>query len=328
MNQKIALITGITGQDGSILAQQLLQQDYTVYGLIRRTTNRNLTNIEDILDDPKFHLVQGDLADQNSIARAIDQSNCYQLYHLGAQSFVAESFKTPENTANITGLGTLRVLEAVRQSGRKDEIRVYNAGSSQMFGKMVQNPANEDTPFYPRSPYGVAKVFGYHMTRNYREAYDMFAVSGILFNHESFKRGVQFLPKKITTSLKNIIEGKQEYIQLGNIKAQRDWGAAQYYTRAMQLMLRQDEPKDYVVATGETHSVQEFLQIAFDYVGISDWQSYVKINPKFFRPAQVQYLRGNSSRIREQLGWDYDINFKELIYNMLDQQFGKPNKFL
>lgn len=326
MNKR-ALITGVTGQDGSILAQFLLNKNYKVYGVIRRTTNRNFKNIETILNNPNFELIEGDLADQNSISRAITKSQCNELYHLGAQSFVQESFKTPQHTADITGLGTLRVLQAIRQSGRSKEIKMYNAASSEVFGKMVQNPANENTPFYPRSPYGVSKVFSYYMTKNYRESYGMFAVSGILFNHQSFKRGEQFVTKKIVKGVKDIYEGTAQFIQLGNIKAKRDWGSAQYFCKAMWLMLQQEVPQDYVVATGQTHSIEQFLKIAFQYVGIKDWQNYIKINPKFFRPCEVQCLRGDASKIKS-IGWTYNITFQELIHNMLDQEFGKPNKFL
>ena len=245
---KIALITGITGMDGSILAQQLLQKDYIVYGMIRRTTNRNTINIDSIINNDNFHLVEGDLSDQNSILRCINISSCDELYHLGARSFVAQSFKTPQNTANITGLGTLRVLQAIRQSGRSQEIRMYNAASSQMYGKMIENPANENTPFYPRSPYGVAKVFSYHMTRNYRQSYGMYAVSGILFNHQSQRRGRQFVTRKITLGIKDIINGVSSHIELGNLDAYRDWGSAHDYCKAMHLIMQQQQPKDYVVA--------------------------------------------------------------------------------
>lgn len=322
---KRALITGVTGQDGSILAQFLLHKGYKVYGMIRRTTNRDYKNIQSIRYDDNFILLQGDLGDQNSIARCINVSQCDQLYHLGAQSFVQESFKTPQHTAQITGLGTLRVLQAIRQSGRTKKIKMYNAASSQMFGKMVQNPANEKTPFYPRSPYGVSKVFSYYMTKNYRQSYGMFAVSGILFNHQSFKRGEQFVTKKIVKGIKDIYEGTKDFIQLGNIKAKRDWGSAEYFCKAMWLMLQQDKPQDYVVATGQTHSIEQFLDIAFKYISIDDWHNYIKINPEHYRPAQVDVLRGDASKIKN-IGWQYDLTFKELVNNMLDQQFGIPNK--
>lgn len=299
IKKRSALITGLTGQDGSILAQQLLERDYKVYGMIRRTTNRNFQNIQHLLTNENLILVQGDLADQNSILRCINKSQCDELYHLGAQSFVQESFKTPEYTANITGLGTLRVLQAIRQSGRSNQIRMYNAASSEMFGKMIQNPANENTPFYPRSPYGVSKVFSYNMTKNYRQSYGMFACSGILFNHESERRGRQFVTRKITWGIKQIIQGTQSHIQLGNLDAFRDWGSAWDYTKAMHLMLQQEEPSDYVVATGQSHSIREFLKIAFQHAGLGDYTPYIKSNPLYMRVCQVDCLRGNASKINE-----------------------------
>lgn len=319
---KSALITGISGQDGSILADQLLQKDYMVYGMVRRTTNRNHENIQHILHHPNLQLLQGDLADQNSILRCINVSECTELYHLGAQSFVQESFKTPQYTANITGLGTLRVLQAIRQSGRINDIRMYNAASSQMFGKMVENPANQNTPFYPRSPYGVSKVFSYQMTRNYRESYGMYAVSGILFNHQSERRGRQFVTRKITWGIKQIIQGKQSHIELGNLDAYRDWGSAHDYCRAMHLILQQYEPNDYVVATGQSHSIRQFLKIAFQHAGLGDYAPYVKINPIYFRPAEVDCLRGNASKIHE-LGWYPQMSFEDLVKHMVDKDLGR-----
>ena len=324
---KTALISGITGQDGSYLAQYLLNKGYKVFGLIRRTSTPNYKNIHEMLTNQNLTLLQGDLTDQNSLYRALVNSNPDQIYNLAAQSFVAQSFKTPQYTSNVTGLGTLRILEAIRQYDIKRHIRFYNASSSQMFGKMIQNPANQNSPFYPRSPYGVSKLYGYWITKNYRQTYNMFNCSGILFNHESFKRGIEFLPKKITSGIKDIIQGKSKFIELGNIQAKRDWGAAQKYIKAMHLMLQQDNPDDYVVATGQTHSVRQFLKIAFQYVGIKDWQNYIKINPKFFRPCQVDVLRGDASKIKS-IGWKYDISFEDLIHNMLDQEFGKPNRFI
>lgn len=320
--KKSALITGCTGQDGSILAEQLLDKDYVVYGMVRRTTNRNMQNIQSIMDNENFHLLEGDLADQNSILRCINQSQCDELYHLGAQSFVQQSFKTPEYTSNITGLGTLRVLQAIRESGRDQDIRMYNAASSECFGKMVENPANENTPFYPRSPYGVAKVFSYYMTKNYRQAYGMYAVSGILFNHESQKRGREFVTRKITWGIKQIVEGKQSHIELGNLDAYRDWGSAHDYCRAMHRMLQQVEPNDYVVATGESHSIRDFLRIAFEHAGLGDYVPYVKINPLHFRPAQVDCLRGNAEKIRE-LGWVPNMSFEDLVKHMVDCDLGR-----
>lgn len=320
--KRSALISGLTGQDGSILAQQLLQKDYMVYGMVRRTTNRNFQNIQHLLSNQNLVLLQGDLADQNSILRCINTSHCDQFYHLGAQSFVQESFKTPEYTANITGLGTLRVLEAIRQSSRADQIRMYNAASSEMFGKMVENPANENTVFYPRSPYGVSKAFSYYMTRNYRQSYGMFACSGILFNHQSERRGRQFVTRKITWGIKNIIQGKQTHIELGNLDAFRDWGSAWDYCKAMYLILQQEQPDDYVVATGQSHSIRQFLQIAFKHAGLGDYAPYIKINPMYMRPAQVDCLRGNASKIH-QLGWYPEMSFQDLVKHMVDKDLGR-----
>lgn len=319
---KSALISGITGQDGSILAEQLLQKDYKVFGIVRRTTNRNHQNIDHILDNPNLQLLQGDLADQNSILRCINISECDEIYHLGAQSFVQQSFKTPQYTANITGLGTLRVLQAIRESGRINDIRMYNAASSQMFGKMIENPANENTPFYPRSPYGVSKVFSYYMTKNYRESYGMYAVSGILFNHQSERRGREFVTRKITWGIKQIIQGKQSHIELGNLDAYRDWGSAHDYCKAMHLILQQEQPNDYVVATGESHSIRQFLKIAFEHAGLGDYVPYVKINPLYFRPAEVDCLRGDSSKIH-QLGWYPQMSFEDLVKHMVDKDLGR-----
>lgn len=224
-------------------------------------------------------------------------------------------------------MGVLRMLQAIRQYDSERKIRFYQAGSSQQFGKMVQSPANEYTPFYPRSPYGVSKVFGYYMTKNYRQAYDMYCCSGILFNHESFRRGREFLPKKITSGIKDILDGKKQFIQLGNLDARRDWGAAEEFVKAMHLMLQQPQPDDYVVATGESHSIKQFLQIAFNYAGLGDWQKYVRINPIYYRPAEVQTLVGNASKIRS-IGWQYNITFQQLIHNMIDQELGGKNKFI
>ncbi len=233
-------------------------------------------------------------------------------------SQVWQSFKTPQYTANITGLGTLRVLEAMREYGKKD-IKMYNAASSQMYGKMVQSPANQNTSFYPRSPYGVSKVFAYYMTKNYRQSYDMFCCSGIMFNHESPRRGKEFVTRKITYGIKQILNGKQDFIELGNIDSKRDWGYAPIFVKAMYLMLQQEQPDDYVVATGENHSVRQFLDIAFNYVGIKDWNKYIRINPELYRPAEVQTLVGNSSKIRS-IGWEYNMTFKQLVESMMESQ--------
>lgn len=320
--KKTALITGLTGQDGSILAEQLIDKDYIVFGMVRRTTNRNYQNIQHLLTNPQLVLVQGDLADQTSILRCINKSQCDELYHLGAQSFVQQSFKTPQYTANITGLGTLRVLEAIRQSGRAHEIRMYNAASSEMFGKMVENPANQNTPFYPRSPYGVSKVFSFDMTKNYRESYGMFACSGILFNHQSERRGKQFVTRKITWGIKQIIDGTIDHIQLGNLDAYRDWGSAHDYCKAMHMILQQEQPNDYVVATGQSHSIRQFLKIAFEHAGLGDYAPYVKINQLYVRPAQVDCLRGDASKIHE-LGWYPQMSFEDLVKHMVDCDLGR-----
>lgn len=316
--------------DGSILSQYLITKGYQVYGMVRRTTNRNLNNLVKVLNHPNFHLIEGDVTDQNSILRAINKSNCNVILHLAAQSFVFESFITPENTANINALGTLRVLQAIRESGRKNEIKMYNAATSECFGKMIENPANENTPFYPRSPYGVSKVFAYFMTKNYRQSYDMFAVSGIAFNHQApLRRGVEFVSRKITIGIKDIIDGKKDYIELGNIEAKRDWGAAIDYIKAMFLMLQNDKPEDYVIGTGQTHSVREFLELAFNRAGLDNYNKYIKINPQYFRPAQVDVLRADYSKINRELGWEPTITFQELVYGMVDAELtGEiPEKF-
>lgn len=320
--QKRAFITGMPGQDASHLADYLINLGYKVFGLIRRSSNRNYQNISHLLQNEDFQLIQGDLADQNSIYRAIVKSNPRQVYNLGAQSFVAQSFKTPENTANITGLGCLRVLEAIRQFDRDRNIRFYQAGSSQMFGKMVQNPANEYTPFYPRSPYGVSKVFAHYMTKNYRETYDMYACNGILFNHESERRGHEFVTRKITAGIKDILDGKKQYIELGNLDARRDWGYAPQYVRGMHMMLQQPYPGDYIIATGESHSIKEFLEIAFNYAGLDNWQKYVRINPIYYRPCEVDVLCGNASKIKS-VGWQYNITFKQLVEIMMKKELEK-----
>ena len=316
--KKVALILGVTGQDGSYLADYLLSLEYEIYGLVRYTSNINYTNIKHILDNQNFHILWGDLGDQNSLHRALVDSNPDEIYHLAAMSQVWQSFKTPQNTANITGLGTLRVLEAMREFGNK-QIRMYNAASSQMYGKMVQSPANEYTPFYPRSPYGVSKVFSYYMTKNYRQAYDMYCCSGILFNHQSQRRGRQFVTRKITMGIKDILQGKKDHIELGNLDARRDWGSAQKYVEAMHLMLQQPNADDYVVATGQSHSIKQFLDVAFNYVGIDNWCKYVVINPIYYRPAEVQILVGNSSKIRS-IGWEYNMTFKQLVESMMESQ--------
>ena len=312
MAKKRALITGITGMDGSHLADLLLSKGYDVFGLERRTSTKNTTNIEHILDD--INIVPGDLTDQNSILRAIKESEPHEIYNIGAQSFVAESWNTPESTSNTTGLGVLRMLEAIRESGR--DIRFYQASSSEMFGKMGTDPANENTPFYPRSPYGVAKLYGHWITKNYRESYNMFNCSGILFNHESERRGHEFVTRKITDGVAKIHLGITDKLYLGNLDAKRDWGYAPDYVEAMWLMLQQDNPDDYVIATNKVYSVREFLDLAFAEVGL-DWTKYVVQDPKLFRPAEVDFLLGDSTKAKKQLNWEPKTIINDMVHIMV-----------
>ena len=266
-----ALITGINGMDGSHLADLLLEKGYEVYGMERRTSSPNRTNTSHL--EGKITFLHGDLTDQNSLVRCLKESEPNEVYNLGSQSFVGESWNTPEQTSDVTGLGVLRMLEAIREYGK--EVRFYQASSSEMFGRMVENPATENTPFYPRSPYGVAKLYGHWITKNYRESYDMFACSGILFNHESERRGIEFVTRKITDGVAKIHLGLQDKIILGNLDSYRDWGYSPDYCEAMWLMLQQDTPDDYVIATGETYSIREFLDVAFKHIGITEWDKYV-----------------------------------------------------
>ena len=311
--KKIALITGINGMDGSHLADFLLEKNYIVYGLERRCSNENRTNTSHLED--KINFIKGDLTDQNSLIRALKQSNPDEVYNLAAQSFVGESWNTPEQTSDVTGLGVLRILEAIREFN--PNIKFYQASSSEMFGRMVENPANENTPFYPRSPYGVAKLYGHWITKNYRESYGMYACSGILFNHESERRGIEFVTRKITDGVARIHLGLTDHISLGNLDALRDWGYAPDYVEAMWLMLQQDEPDDYVIATGETRTIREFLDVAFNFIGISDWNKHVKIDEKFMRPAEVDILRGNYSYAKTKLNWSPKTPFTELVHRMV-----------
>ena len=297
---KRALITGINGMDGSHLADLLLSKGYKVFGMERRSSSKNRTNTLHLED--KITFLQGDLTDQNSLLRCLKESNPDEVYNLAAQSFVGESWNTPEHTSEVTALGVLRILEAIRELNPK--IRFYQASSSEMFGRMVENPANENTPFYPRSPYGVSKLYGHWITKNYRESYDMFACSGILFNHESEKRGIEFVTRKITDGVAKIKLGLEDHISLGNLDAKRDWGYAKDYVKAMWLMLQQDKPDDYVIATGDTWSIRQFLDAAFKHIGITDWEPYIKQDPRFMRPAEVDVLRGNYTKAKEQLGWE------------------------
>jgi GDPmannose 4,6-dehydratase len=311
---KTALITGINGMDGSHLADFLLEKGYKVYGVERRASNRNRVNTEHLVD--KITFLQGDLLDQNSLLRCLKESNPDEIYNLGAQSFVGESWNTPEHTSEVTALGVLRILEAIREFNPK--IRFYQASSSEMFGRMVENPSRETTPFYPRSPYGVAKLYGHWITKNYRESYDMFACSGILFNHESERRGIEFVTRKITDGVAKIHLGLASTIALGNLDAERDWGYAPDYVEAMWLILQQDTPDDYVIATNEKYSVREFLTEAFKVVGIDDWSSYVVQDPRYMRPAEVDVLLGDYSKAKQNLGWSPKTSFKELVRIMVE----------
>jgi GDPmannose 4,6-dehydratase len=309
-----ALITGITGQDGSYLAEFLLKKGYEIYGLTRRTSTVNNERIKHIED--QVTLLQGDLLDQSSLVEAVRESNPDEVYNLAAQSFVKTSWNQPVLTGEYTAIGVTRVLEAIRAVN--PEIKFYQASSSEMFGKVVETPQKETTRFHPRSPYGVAKVYGHYITLNYRESYNMFACSGILFNHESPRRGLEFVTRKISHAVARISLGKQDKIELGNLDAKRDWGFAGDYVEAMWMMLQQDQPDDYVIATGETHSVQEFVEIAFETVGISDWQKYVVPNVEaHLRPAEVDYLIGDYSKAKEKLGWEPRTSFRELVEMMV-----------
>jgi GDPmannose 4,6-dehydratase len=319
---KTALITGINGMDGSHLADFLLEKGYKVYGVERRSSSKNRTNTEHL--EGKVTFLQGDLTDQNSLLRCLKESNPDEVYNLAAQSFVGESWNTPEHTSEVTALGVLRILEAIREFNPK--IRFYQASSSEMFGRMVENPANENTPFYPRSPYGVAKLYGHWITKNYRESYNMFACSGILFNHESERRGIEFVTRKISDGVARIKLGLADHISLGNLDAKRDWGYAPDYIEAMWLMLQQDTPDDYVIATGETRSIREFLDESFKFIGIDDWNSYIKVDPKFMRPAEVDVLRGNYSKAQKQLGWVPKTGFTDLVKIMVENDLNLLNK--
>ena len=300
--------------DGSHLADFLLEKEYTVYGLERRSSGKNRVNIAHIEDKIKF--IKGDLTDQNSLLRALKECNPDEIYNLAAQSFVGESWNTPEHTSEVTGLGVLRMLEAIREYGH-EHIKFYQASSSEMFGRMVENPSKETTPFYPRSPYGVAKLYGHWITKNYRESYDMFACSGILFNHESERRGFEFVTRKITNGIAKIHLGLADHITLGNLDAKRDWGYAPDYVEAMWLMLQQDTPDDYVIATGDTWSIRDFLDEAFLTIGIPDWEPYIKIDPKFIRPAEVDILRGDYTKAKQNLGWTPKTSFKKMVHLMV-----------
>ncbi len=317
---KKALITGITGQDGSYLAELLLEKGYKVHGIIRRASTFNTSRIDHLYKDPHLNGVRlflhyGDIADSTNLIKLLYNIQPDEIYHLAAQSHVRVSFDIPEYTGDVTGLSTVRILEAVRETGCK--ARFYQASSSEMFGKVQEVPQRETTPFWPRSPYGAAKVYAYWITANYRESYGIFACNGILFNHESPRRGETFVTRKITRAVARIKEGLQDKLYLGNLKAKRDWGYAKEYVECMWRMLQQDKPDDYVVATGETHSVKEFLEEAFSYVGL-DWKKYVEIDPKYYRPAEVDMLVGDASKARNVLGWEPKVRFRDLARLMVD----------
>lgn len=313
-----ALITGITGQDGSYLAEYLLEKGYSVHGMVRRSSTISLERIEHIAG--RIHLHQGDLLDQHSLVRMLEEIRPNEVYNLAAQSFVPTSWEQPIFTAEVTGLGVTRILDAIRQVDKG--IRFYQASSSEMFGKVRETPQRETTVFHPRSPYGVAKVYGHYITVNYRESYDLFACSGILFNHESPRRGPEFVTRKISQSVAQIRLGLAQELRLGNLDAKRDWGFAGDYVKAMWLMLQQPKPDDYVVGTGETHSVAEFVQIAFGHVGL-DWQKYVVSDPAFYRPAEVEVLLADARKARETLDWAPETKFEDLVVEMVDADLAR-----
>lgn len=317
---KTALITGITGQDGPYLAELLLSKGYKVYGLVRRLSTPNMENIKHIYD--KLELISGDLLDQGSLTDAIKNSKPDEIYNLAAQSFVKTSWDQPVLTGEFTALGVTRMLEAIRAVNPK--IKFYQASSSEMFGKVTETPQRETTRFHPRSPYGVAKVYGHYITVNYRESYNIFACSGILFNHESPRRGIEFVTRKITNAVARINLGKQDKLELGSLEPKRDWGFSGDYVEAMWLMLQQEKPDDYVIATGENHSVREFVEESFKVIGIKDWEKYVVANKeKHMRPAEVDYLIGDASKAKKVLGWTAKTSFKELVKMMVEADLEK-----
>ncbi len=343
--KKTALITGITGQDGSYLAEFLLEKGYEVYGLFRRGSTNTAKRIEHLLQERAdwengLHLVYGDMTDSMNLVRLIMEIQPNEIYNLAAQSHVAVSFEEPEYTANADGIGVLRILEAVRIAGLEKKTRIYQASTSELYGKVAEIPQKETTPFHPRSPYGVAKLYGYWITKHYREAYGMYAVNGILFNHESERRGETFVTRKITLAVANIVKGKQEKLYLGNLNAKRDWGYAKDYVECMWLMLQQDKPEDFVIATGETRTVREFVDAAFSCAGIKlVWEGegvnekgidadtgkvLVEVSPEFFRPAEVDLLLGDPTKAKEVLGWDpRKTSFEELVRRMVEHDLGQ-----
>lgn len=322
--KKRALITGITGQDGSYLSEFLLEQGYEVHGIIRRTSTFNTDRIDHIYEDPhkegvRLFLHYGDLTDGTTLRRILEEVKPTEIYNLGAQSHVRVSFDSPEYTVDAVGMGTLRLLEAIRDYQHRTgiEVRFYQAGSSEMYGLVQAVPQSETTPFYPRSPYACAKVYAHWQTVNYRESYNLFACNGILFNHESPRRGETFVTRKITRAVARIVADKQKVLYMGNLDAKRDWGYAKDYVRAMWLMLQQDQPDDYVIATGETHSVREFLELAFGYVNLN-WQDYVEFDQRYLRPAEVDLLIGDPTKAQQKLGWKPSVTFKELVSLMVE----------
>lgn len=322
--QKRALITGITGQDGSYLSEFLLEQGYEVHGIIRRTSTFNTDRIDHIYEDPhkegvRLFLHYGDLTDGTTLRRILEEVKPVEIYNLGAQSHVRVSFDSPEYTVDAVGMGTLRLLEAIRDYQHRTgiQVRFYQAGSSEMYGLVQAIPQTETTPFYPRSPYACAKVYAHWQTINYRESYNLFACNGILFNHESPRRGETFVTRKITRAVAGIVAGKQKKIYMGNLDAKRDWGYAKDYVKAMWLMLQKDQPDDYVISTGETHSVREFLELAFSYVNLN-WQDYVEFDERYLRPSEVELLIGDSTKARQNLGWTPSVTFEELVSLMVE----------
>ena len=316
---KKALITGVNGMDGSHLADLLLEKGYEVYGIERRSSVKNRINTKHLESNDKFHFLTADMTDHNSLYRALKVSEPDEVYNLAAQSFVGSSWSIPQQTSDVNGMGVLRLLEAIREyQGSAKQIKFYQASTSEMYGMMIENPAKETTPFYPRSPYGVAKLYAYWMVRNYRESYGMFACNGILFNHESERRGIEFVTRKISDGVARIKLGLQDKITLGNLESKRDWGYAPDYVEGMWLMMQQDEPDDFVLATGESHSIRDFLDIAFDAIGIDNWENFVEQDSKFFRPAEIDVLRGDANKARTVLGWEPKTKFNELVRKMVE----------
>jgi GDPmannose 4,6-dehydratase len=336
MGKKVALITGITGQDGSYLTELLLNKNYEVHGIIRRSSSINTSRIDHIYDHPDLKLHYGDVTDSLSLTSVIQKIEPDEIYNLAAQSHVKVSFEIPEYTAQVDALGTLRILEAVRLLGLEDYTRIYQASTSELYGLVQEIPQKETTPFYPRSPYGVAKIYGFWIIKNYREAYDMFACTGILFNHESPRRGHNFVTKKIVDGLRNIAKGKQDILYLGNLNAKRDWGHAKDYVRAMWMMLQQDEPDDFVIATGEQYSVREFVEACAPHFKMSIYwegeglneigydrftcQPVIKIDSRYFRPSEVETLLGDATKAREVLGWKPEYTFEKLVDEMCNDE--------